>query len=528
MAEQEKLKENFGDKPWFPFFVAGKHILCGGRDWKLPLEHQELKDMLSEMTGEEPEDITYSRENNTFSEGYRREAEFIFPQPRFRLNVKENYTEKGDVSSLTVIVQKEWPFLALEPEAFDNIFYSNYFIIAHFEPNCLFFKDAQVWEYNQWRFWRRFYLNKEGDISRTVYGNRRIMSLEEIYGKGENSSGKSFEKILSVAGRTDRVLVTVLDKGVDYNHPELAYKIPRPPQENETINRISQLAWQRDNLWTELLNRDLIERLIQWRSYKDQVNFINQELKEISIGWDFKEEDEMPYDYGESLPAILAESFHHGTIMAGIISRDSDDIAILPVRLFKESKKYYDAIQYAFRRGSKIVNCSFGSDYKSEYKALSSAIKDHPDMLFVVAAGNESRNIDVEPAYPASFDHSNMIVVAAADIKGELWREPNYGVVSVDVAALGTDTALEPENSKGLSTGTSIATAQVSRIAAKIKFLNPQLTPEQIIAIIGNSVTQIPNFKGKVRYGGIVNEDRTLELAKTYQTYQTYHNPDKE
>lgn len=516
MAGEEKLEEKFGDKSWFPFFIAGKHVLCSERNWGLPADHRELKKMLSEMTGEEPEDITYSREKLIFSEEHSMTAEFFFPQPNFKLKVSQDYNEEGIVSSLNVVVKKELPFLG--PEAFDNIFYPKHFIVAHFEPDCLL-EEARVWEYNQWRFWRRFWLNKEGDISRTVYGNRRIMSLEEIYGKGEHFSGKSFEEILSIASRTDRVLVTVLDVGVDYNHPEIVYKIPRPPEENETINRTSELAWQRDNLWTEFLHLNFIDQLMQWKNYKDQITSINQELKEISIGWDFKEEDEMPYDYAESLPAILFEHFYHGTSMATIISKDSDDIAILPIRIVKDKpKKYYDAIQYAFRRGSRVVNCSFGSDYKSEFKALSQAMKDHPDMLFVASAGNESRNTDIEPHYPSSFDHSNMIVVAAAaDMKGELWRDSNYGAVSVDVAALGKDIqSLGPENSNGLSTGTSTAAAQVSRIAAKIEFLNPQLTPEQIIAIIGNSVTKTLNLKDKVRYGGIVNEDRALELAKTY------------
>ena len=205
--------------------------------------------------------------------------------------------------------------------------------------------------------------------------------------------------------------------------------------------------------------------------------------------------------------------------MAGVASKDSDDIAILPIRISREQEeKFYSAVEYAFRRGSKIVNISLGDNDKSYFKHLGRAIKDHPDILFVVAAGNKGRDIDSAPAYPASFDHSNMIVVAAGSIiKRDLWPESNYGVSSVDVVAPGMwIPTIGPENSRFLESGTSLATPQVTRIAAKIKFIRPELSPEQIKDIIRNSVTQIPELRDKVKYGGIVNEELALELAETY------------
>ena len=89
-------------------------------------------------------------------------------------------------------------------------------------------------------------------------------------------------------------------------------------------------------------------------------------------------------------------------IVAGIAARGSDDISILPIRSSKSKvKKFYDSIEYAHKKGSRIVNVSLGSEAQSAFKPLSDAIHDHPDMLFVVAAGNTGNNLDDSPYYPS-------------------------------------------------------------------------------------------------------------------------------
>ncbi len=64
-------------------------------------------------------------------------------------------------------------------------------------------------------------------------------------------------------------------------------------------------------------------------------------------------------------------------------------------------------------------------------------------VLVVAAAGNggvdgRGDNNDVFPFYPASYDSPNIISVAAINRTGSLAIFPNYGQVSVDVAAPGT------------------------------------------------------------------------------------------
>jgi len=73
--------------------------------------------------------------------------------------------------------------------------------------------------------------------------------------------------------------------------------------------------------------------------------------------------------------------------------------------------------------------------------ALKDAIQATTDLgiLFVAAAGNDSNDNDTNPSYPASYDLSGIISVAATDQNDALASFSNYGAASVDLSAPGTN-----------------------------------------------------------------------------------------
>ena len=548
-SAMEKVAAGFGDKPWFPFFSAGRQILCETGGDLSSARREEIEEMLYNLTGREAESAEYKGagdfapnnlierftsshkklilENDRCLRGEGRAAveadnfstaEFFFSDPSVKLITEVRWNKQGDKISFFTAVQKIRQFIEHDGEPLFSPFYPDYLISAVFEPEDCSLTGGNIFEYSQSRLQRRLWLNEYGEIERVAFVNREVLPLEEIYTGGDSSSGKSLDEVLSIAERRDRVLVTVIDDGVDYNHPALAYKILRPENEGSVIASQSSLARKRDSLLSEFQELSYLSRWWREEDYKEQAGLLNQQIKETAIGWDFNEEDGQPYDYSDFL-CNFSGVFDHGTSVAGVASKGSDDIAILPIRYSREQReKFYSAVEYAFRRGSKIVNISLANNEKDTFKHLDRAIEDHPDMLFVVAAGNDGRDIDSVPIYPASFDHSNMIVVAAGSIiKRELQPTSNYGVSSVDVAAPGMwIPVIEPENSMNIGNGTSLSAPQVTRIAAKIKFIRPELSPEQIKDIIRNSVTPVPELQDKVKYGGFVNEELALELAETY------------
>ena len=110
--------------------------------------------------------------------------------------------------------------------------------------------------------------------------------------------------------------------------------------------------------------------------------------------------------------------------------------------------------------------------------------------------------------YPAAYDLSNIISVAAINSNGALAGFSNYGVNSVDIAAPGVSIlSTMSEDSAACSSsppcytswdGTSMAAPHVAGVAALILGLNNQLTPEDIITIILDNARSTVSLNGRV------------------------------
>ena len=458
-AQQKRIKVDQNLEPqfgrWFALHKMGEQVLCHHLKGKEYPDTARVRQIAEELLGEQVQEVEFEHHNLTYEDGERKTLQIQIDSPLMSEIVVETITDEEG--------EEEYFYIRLYGSEGENLISSSY----NFACNL---KNARTWKYREHDngrklLWKRQWFDTNGEVSRTVYANRGEQTLEDIY--QSNQYERPFSELEFISQRTDRVLVTILDSGVDYNHLDLAFKI--------------------------------------WRTPEGRM-----------IGRDYQDFDGLPYDYEERTHNTL-EIFDHGTHVAGIATRGSDDIAILPIRYPRRKKEnfFYDAIAFAHEQGSRIVNISLGNKEARWWHSLNRAIRNHPDMLFVVGAGNDGLNLDEEPFYPAGLDHPNMIVVASVDEKANLSYFSNYGQNKVDVAALGERTlSLNPENSRGKRKGTSMATPYVTRIAAKASFINPALGPQQIIDLIGASVTKVPALADKVKYCGVANEERALELAR--------------
>jgi subtilisin family serine protease len=131
-----------------------------------------------------------------------------------------------------------------------------------------------------------------------------------------------------------------------------------------------------------------------------------------------------------------------------------------------------------------------------------------------VAAGNEGKK---KITYPGSYPFPNIINVAATNSNGELWKHSNYGP-TVFIAAPGTHKLFVPGNADvtEVSTGTSFAAPVVSRLAALMLYENKDLTPSEIKQILCETADKKDSLIGKLICPGIINEERAIARARSF------------
>jgi len=209
----------------------------------------------------------------------------------------------------------------------------------------------------------------------------------------------------------------------------------------------------------------------------------------------------------------------HGTHVAGIIAQVrgngiggdgvASNVEILPIRAVPNGDEYDKdialAIRYAVDNGAKVINGSFGKDYSPHKEWVWEAIKyaESKDVLLVFAAGNDGKDIDVEPSFPADTKDKkneiakNVLTIGALDnVYGEnmIADFSNYGQKNVDIFSPGVKIyATIPDNKFKYEQGTSMASPNAAGVAALIRSYYPNLKAAQVKQIIMQSGTAV-NF----------------------------------
>lgn len=298
--------------------------------------------------------------------------------------------------------------------------------------------------------------------------------------KADISALKAWQKTTG----SNKVVVAVLDSGVDYTHQDLV-----------------------SNIWFRPAN------IPQYTD--DELGTINDEH-----GFNSADNTADPMDDNG-----------HGTHCAGIIGAEGNNdegiaginwnVQIMPLKFlgrggFGSTKDAIEAINYAVDRKQKgvnvaVISASWGSTQYS--KALEDAIRaaGEAGILFVAAAGNDGSNNDKRPHYPSNYDLPNVISVAAMDRSDQLASFSNFGVKTVHIAAPGKDilsTWLNDQYRE--ASGTSMATPYVSGTAALVLAANPDLSVAKLRERLLKSVDKLDVLNGKVESGGRLNAAKAL------------------
>lgn len=283
---------------------------------------------------------------------------------------------------------------------------------------------------------------------------------------------------------SEKVVVAVLDTGVDYTHSDL-------------VNNM----WVRPDNVPEYSDAQL-------GTFNDRYGFNAQDNRSDPMD-----------DNG------------HGTHCAGVIGAEGDNeigiaginwkVRIMPLKFlgrggFGTTKDAIEAINYAIDRKQKgvnirVISASWGSTQRS--KALEDAIRaaGEKGILFVAAAGNNGTDNDKRPHFPSNYDLPNVISVASLDNNDALSSFSNFGSKSVHVAAPGREiVSTWLKDSYREASGTSMATPHVSGIAALLIANDPNITVEKLRKKLLGSVDAIDLLNGRIFAAGRINAAKAL------------------
>lgn len=206
----------------------------------------------------------------------------------------------------------------------------------------------------------------------------------------------------------------------------------------------------------------------------------------------------------------------HGTAIAGLIAAHDKLLGAAPRALIfavsafapngdkdpasGTSWRIIRGLDWSVGAGARIANLSFaGPEDPLLGRAIAEAYK--RGVTMIAAAGNAGPKSP--PLYPAS--DKNVIAVTAIDASDKLYSRASGGK-HIAFAAPGVDVLTTgPKGAYDLATGTSMAAAYASGVAALILDKNPKIGPAEILATLRRSTHVAP--------GGKVTDIRAIDAA---------------
>lgn len=253
------------------------------------------------------------------------------------------------------------------------------------------------------------------------------------------------------------IAIAVVDAGIDMFHEDLAPNIKENPGE---VGLDAQLRDKRTNKVDDD-NNGVID---DWRGANLSYQFDGTEPG-----------DTRGSSHGTEVSGLAAAATNNGIGVAGAGYKTM----FFPIKAAPNNDGKlifaYEGIVYAARRGFKVINCSFGSDfYSAALQDIITGVTETFDCAIVAAAGNDHL---YKPFYPAGYKY--VLGVAALEPDNTLrtaWGE-QVDISSTGGFATGNNGAYYP-----LGAATSYASPIVSGVVALVRSKYPNLSGPQALA----------------------------------------------
>ncbi|MFY7811668.1 MAG: S8 family peptidase [Flavobacterium sp.] len=390
-----------------------------------------------------------------------------------------------------------------------------------------------------------------GDINHENLEFTRIIKQKddgsETYKKALKKYEEDYKKAMSYKPQVDFYVDAFT------NMKEYLKKETFTIEDLKTIETTDEKVLKNKEMFTKILSKtslsEFTKEIDEFKEYVyGQLNYnLNKEfdarklLNDDANVWNTKQ-------YGNNnVIGPVAKDSKHGTHVAGIIAQTIgnnlggdgvyNNIEIMCLRAVPDGDEYdkdiAKAIRYAVDNGAKVINGSFGKSFSPQKQWVFEALKyaDSKDVIFVHAAGNDTKNIDIEDNYPNDSEDkvkeisNSFITIGALNYEygtNMVANFSNYGKLNVDIFAPGVKIyATTPENTYEYLEGTSMASPNAAGVVAMIRSYFPTLKASEVKNILLESGISINK---EVKVGGEKGDRKPFySLSKTGKIVNAYN-----
>lgn len=308
--------------------------------------------------------------------------------------------------------------------------------------------------------------------------------------------GSDAESAWDITQGNGDVVVAVVDTGVDYNHPDLVQNMWTNPRESQ--NGIDDDG------------NGLVDDIYGYNAYSNNGNPMDD------------------HNHGTHCAGTIGARGNNGIGVAGV----SWNVKIMGIK-FMGSNGSGDlsgairGINYVVdqkRAGVnvRVMSNSWGGGGYSETLERAIQRAANEGILFVAAAGNSAMNNDSSPTYPASYEVSNVISVAAVQPGNTIASFSNYGSRSVDIAAPGVSIlSTLVGGGYGRMSGTSMATPHVAGALGLLLSYDGSLSVDAAKARLLSTGIPTEALQGRVADGRLLNVRRLITQETSTPNFPT-------
>lgn len=199
-----------------------------------------------------------------------------------------------------------------------------------------------------------------------------------------------------------------------------------------------------------------------------------------ALGYDWWDMDARPFDQNPSRSPFFPQ--RHGTRTASLFLEEAPFARLIPYRYPRPDMSRMAAlVDAAAKAGARIVILAMGSNERAQWEAYAQAVRGHPRMLFIVSAGNDGRDLDRDPVYPAALKLANQLTVSSAEGDGTLASGSSWGRHSVDLLVPAERVLVTGfDGARIFASGSSYAAARLGALAACLLAAQPQWQAKEL------------------------------------------------